>query len=98
MEYAMSLAQIASSDWTLVLATVLGWLLMIIFMVTTRRELSRVRTNVNLLLDAVKLLSDEVGQLRIAEERRIMTKINAGGERADQSHFETSQSSDNRPH
>ena len=95
----MSLAQIAASDWPLVFATVLGWLLMIIFMVTTRRELSRVRTNVNLLLDAVKLLSDEVGHLKIAEERRIIANINAGGGRADHAHLETGRSSDNRaPH
>jgi hypothetical protein len=94
----MSLAQIAASDWPLVFATVLGWLLMIIFMVTTRRELSRVRTNVNLLVETVKLLSDEVGHLKVAEHRRLMMEINAGRERADRAHLETGQSSDNRPH
>ena len=70
----MSLAQIAASD-ALVLGTALGWLLIIIFMVTMQRKLSRLRAD-------FKLLSDEVSQLKIAEERRFMMEINARKGRA----------------
>jgi hypothetical protein len=64
----MSLAQIAVSDWFLLLGTALGWLLIIIFMVTTQRELSRLRAD-------FKLLSDEVTELMRTEEARIMREI-----------------------
>jgi hypothetical protein len=85
----MSVAQIAASDWSLVFGTVLGWLLIIIFMVTVQRKLFRLRADFKLLLDAVKLLSDEVSHLKIAEERRFMKEINAG--RADDAHSEPAQ-------
>jgi hypothetical protein len=94
----MSLAEIAASDWFLVFVIVLGWLVIIIFMATMERRLSRLRTDFKLLFQAVKLLSDEVGHLKVAENRRLMMEVNAGRERADHAHFETSQSSDNRPH
>jgi hypothetical protein len=70
----MSLAQIAASD-ALVFGTALGWLLIIIFMVTMQRKLSRLRAD-------FKLLSDEVSHLKIAEERRFMSEINAQQKRA----------------
>ena len=71
----MSLAQIAASDWSLVFGTALGWLLIIIFMMTMQRKLSRLRAD-------FKLLSDEVSHLKIAEERRFMSEINAQKKRA----------------
>jgi hypothetical protein len=66
----MSLAQIAASEWSLVFGTTLGWLLIIVFIVKMQRRLIRLRAQ-------VKLLSDEVTHLKVAEERRLMTKINA---------------------
>jgi hypothetical protein len=69
-EYAMSLAQITVSDWFLLLGTALGWLLIIIFMVTMQRKLSRLRAK-------VKLLSAEVSNLKVAEEGRFMKEISA---------------------
>jgi hypothetical protein len=74
-EYAMSLAQIAASEWSLVFGTALGWLLIIIFMVTMQRKLSRLRAD-------FKLLSDEVSHLKIADERRFMSEINGQKKRA----------------
>jgi hypothetical protein len=94
----MSLAEIAASDWSLVLVTVLGWLVIIISIATMERRLSRLRTDFKLLFQAVKLLSDEVGHLKVAENRRLMMEVNAGRERTDYAHLETGQSSDNRPH
>jgi hypothetical protein len=84
-EYAMSLAQ-----WSLVFGTVLGWLLIIIFTMTVQRKLSR-------LLADFKLLSDDVSHLKLAEERRFMTKINARRKsnarrnKADHAHLEAGQ-------
>jgi hypothetical protein len=69
----MSFPQIAATDWFLVLWTALGWLLMVIFMVTTRRKLSRLRAD-------LELLSGEVRHLTIAEESRVMREINAQGQ------------------
>ena len=80
----MSLAQIAASDWSLVFGTALGWLLIIIFMVTTQQKLSRLRAD-------FKLLSDEVSHLKTAEERRFMMEINARKKTADHPHLETGQ-------
>ena len=65
----MSLAQIAASDWSLVLGIALV-LLIIIFMVTMQRRLTRLRAD-------FKLLSDDVTSLNRAEETRFMTEINA---------------------
>jgi hypothetical protein len=78
----MSLAQIAASDWSLVVGTVLGWLLIIIFMVTMQRKLSRLRAK-------VELLSAEVSNLKVAEEGRFIKEINA--RRADHAHSEPPQ-------
>jgi hypothetical protein len=81
----MSLAQ-----WSLVFGTVLGWLLIIIFMMTVKRRLIRLRAK-------VKLLSDEINNLKVAEEGRLMTKINDRGKtnarrkRADHAHSEPPQ-------
>jgi hypothetical protein len=64
----MSLAQITVSDWPLLLGTALGWLLIIIFMVTMQRKHSRLRAD-------FKLLSYEVTALQTAEETRLMREI-----------------------
>jgi hypothetical protein len=76
----MSLAQITGSDWFLLLGTALGWLLIIIFMVTMQRKLSRQQAK-------VKLLSAEVSNLKGAEEGRFMKEIR----RADHAHSEPPQ-------
>ena len=86
-ECAMSLAQIAATDWSLVFGTALGWLLIIIFMVTNIRKLSRLRAD-------FKLLSDEVSHLKIAEERHFMSEINAQKKRAHHAHLEAGQTAD----
>jgi hypothetical protein len=82
----MSLAQIGASEWSLVFGTVLGWLLIIIFMVTMQRKLSRLRSD-------FKLLSGEVTHLKMAEGRRFMREINARRKngrkkKADNAHLE----------
>jgi hypothetical protein len=79
----MSLTQIAVSDWSIVFVTVLGRLLIIIFMVTMQRGLSHLRADLKQLSDAVKLLSDDVSGLKIAEETRFMGEINARRKTAD---------------
>jgi H+/gluconate symporter-like permease len=84
----MSLAQIAASDWSLVLGTVLGWLVIIIFTVMTHRKLSRRLTRLQAKL---KLLSDEVRDLKIAEDGRMMMEINAQKKTDDHAHSETPQ-------
>ena len=83
----MSLAQIAASDWSLVFGTALGWLLIIVFMVKMQRKLSRLRAD-------FKLLLDEVSHLKIAEERRFMSEINAQKKRAHHTDLETGQTAD----
>jgi hypothetical protein len=80
----MSLDQIAASDWSLVFGTVLGWLVIIIFMVTVQRKLSHLRTD-------FKLLSDDVSRWKLAEDRRFMREINARRKSADHAHLETGQ-------
>jgi hypothetical protein len=74
-EYAMSLAQIAASEWSLVFGAALGCLLITIFMVAMQRKLSSLRAD-------FKLLSDEVTHLKMAEVRRFMTEINAPSKNA----------------
>jgi hypothetical protein len=81
-EYAMSLDQITVSDGFLVFWTVLGWLVIIIFMVTMRRKFSRLRAD-------FKLLSYEVTALKTAEERRLVMEINAPSRKADHVNLET---------
>jgi hypothetical protein len=84
----MSLAQIAAGDWSLVFGTVL--VLIIGFMMTVQRKLSR-------LLADFKLLSDDVSHLKLEEERRFMTeitarrKINARRKKANHAHLERGQ-------
>jgi hypothetical protein len=80
----MSFGQIAASDWVVVLGTALGWLVIIIFIVTTRRVLSRLRAD-------FELLSDQVSHLTIAEESRMMREINAQKMRSGQAPLETPQ-------
>jgi hypothetical protein len=64
----MSSAQIAAIAWSLVFGTALGWPLIITFMVTVQRGLSRLRAD-------FKQLSDEVTALKTAEEIRSMREI-----------------------
>jgi hypothetical protein len=80
----MSFDQIAASDWSLAFGTVLGWLLIIIFMMTVQRKLSR-------LLADFKRLSDDVSYLKLADEHRFMGEINAPRKKADHAHSEPPQ-------
>jgi hypothetical protein len=66
----MSLPQIAVIDWFLLFGTAFGWLLIIMFMVTMQRKLSRLRAD-------VQLLSDELTALKTAEEARFMREIHS---------------------
>jgi hypothetical protein len=64
----MSLPQITLNEWFLLLGIVVGWLVIIIFMVRTRRRLSRLQADFN-------LLSDQLTDLMRAEETLIMRKM-----------------------
>jgi hypothetical protein len=54
--------------FVLLFGTALGWLLIIIFMVTVQQKLSRLRAD-------FQLLSDELTALKTAEETRLMREI-----------------------